>query len=62
MTSAIDSINWNSLGVFNDTCSFNELMTVFVVSTVGFATFYYLNKLYFDDIIAGFIGKESPYH
>ena len=62
MASPLESIDWKSLGVFTETTSFNELLAVYIVATIGFAVFYIMNKLFFDSIIKLFISEKSPYH
>ena len=56
-----NEINWKELGVFTQQSSFNEVLIVYVLSTLGFTVFYFLNKMYFPSIVMAVAGKESAY-
>lgn len=54
-------INWEELGVFTSRTTFNELLVVYILATLLFTVLYFLNKMYFPEIIMALCGESSPY-
>ena len=61
MSTAFDQIDWKQMGVFTEESTFNELLVVYIISTLGFTVAYYLNKMFYGDVVAAIFGKDSPY-
>lgn len=61
MSVSIDQIDWKQMGVITEETSFNELLLLYVLSTIGFSLFYYANKMFFPSIVRSVCGPESPF-
>ena len=61
MSDTIRQIDWKRMGVFTEGTDFNELLVVFVLATLGFTVFYYINKLVFPSLVRSVAGATSPF-
>lgn len=58
---SLKAITWSQYGVFTDDEVVKELLVIFVVATVGFTAFYYLNKMLFPTIVGLVAGPKSHF-
>ena len=47
------------MGVFTDSSVFNEILIVYVLSTLGFTVLYYLSKVIFPSILKSISSTEN---
>ena len=57
----IEAIDWKQMGVFTEPETFNQLLVLYIMCTLGFTVFYYMNKMFFPSIVSALAGKDSPY-
>ena len=61
MSSSFEKIDWKQLGVFTNDHIFNEILVVYILSTLGFTVFFYANKMFFGCVMKLLFGKDSLY-
>ena len=61
MSASIEQINWKELGVLTEETTFNEILIIYIFSTLGFILFYYVVKMYFSSFMMAVLGKDSHY-
>lgn len=59
MSSSFDQIDWKKLGVFTNDQMFNELLVIYILSTLGFTVIFYVNKMFFGSLMKLFFGPDN---
>lgn len=59
---SIYSIDWKQFGVFtSDGVGVIELFVIYVLATIGFTAFFYVNKMFFPSLMHALTGPEGYY-
>ena len=57
MQASLEDIDWKQMGVFTEQTTFNELLLVYVASTLLLTVCYFLNKMFYPDIVRLIYGE-----
>lgn len=59
--SGFGAIDWKQFGVFTNDAMFNEILIIYILSTLGFTVAFYANKMFFGSFMEMVGGDKSPY-
>ena len=61
MTSVVEQIDWKQFGVITEDTSVNEYLVVYIVSTLIFTVFYFLNKMFLPGVMRTIFGEKGAF-
>ena len=61
MLESINDIDWKQFGVFTSEAMFNEILIVYILSTLGFTVAFYANKFFFGSFLKMIGGEKNTY-